>query len=317
MSNMCTIKISKGQHNPLIWSPEHEGYLFYPYEKDNHGQTVYRVPSDIPIRMSCSGRHNGLVDKPEFKTRRIDCCDSLLMSTPTGSYTVIPLGCKRRPKPSVLTTREKEDGTRIHDIGFRFNKDYAKVLYSTKINTTTLGTLSVTHNFNTEAYFQYKEMDPSRPKFKFFHKVFGNFKPKKLYFSSNMRQQISKVLGPEKAKKYRYEMAFVRGHLAPDSDFVLLAEQDATFYLSNAIPQVQWLNNGPWKDAENYIRIKSKKLSCKVTRIETGVDPSGGEPVWYLDSAHKKIPVPPKIYKSAFCDGQMMFETRLDNALDL
>lgn len=40
---------------------------------------------------------------------------------------------------------------------------------------------------------------------------------------------------------------FAKGHLAPDADFVLEAEQDATYYYVNAAPQWQAVNNGNWK----------------------------------------------------------------------
>lgn len=46
------------------------------------------------------------------------------------------------------------------------------------------------------------------------------------------------------AKRQHY---LAKGHLAPDSDFVLEAEQDATYYYANVVPQWQAVNNGNWR----------------------------------------------------------------------
>lgn len=49
----------------------------------------------------------------------------------------------------------------------------------------------------------------------------------------------------------------VKGHLAPNADFVDAAKRRATFYLINAAPQWQSFNNGNWKALEDSIRRKA------------------------------------------------------------
>ncbi|KAK7023466.1 hypothetical protein SK128_010671 [Halocaridina rubra] len=43
------------------------------------------------------------------------------------------------------------------------------------------------------------------------------------------------------------QLYFAKGHMSPDADFVTIAEQDATYYFINALPQWQAFNNGNWK----------------------------------------------------------------------
>lgn len=43
------------------------------------------------------------------------------------------------------------------------------------------------------------------------------------------------------------QLYLAKGHMSPDADFVTEAEQDATYYYINALPQWQAFNNGNWK----------------------------------------------------------------------
>lgn len=52
------------------------------------------------------------------------------------------------------------------------------------------------------------------------------------------------ITGPSVARSSRF---LSRGHLTPDGDYSLLAEQDATYYYSNVVPQWQSVNNRNWK----------------------------------------------------------------------
>lgn len=49
---------------------------------------------------------------------------------------------------------------------------------------------------------------------------------------------------------------FAKGHLSPDADFVTTAEQDATYYYINAVPQWQAFNNGNWKVSDHSIKMQ-------------------------------------------------------------
>lgn len=43
------------------------------------------------------------------------------------------------------------------------------------------------------------------------------------------------------------QLYLARGHMSPDADFVIIPNQDATYYYINALPQWQAFNNGNWK----------------------------------------------------------------------
>ncbi|KAK7023465.1 hypothetical protein SK128_010669 [Halocaridina rubra] len=63
----------------------------------------------------------------------------------------------------------------------------------------------------------------------------------------------------------RKQYYFAKGHMAPDADFVTEAEQDATYYYINAVPQWQAFNNGNWKYLEFATRDLAEKRSTDMT----------------------------------------------------
>lgn len=65
---------------------------------------------------------------------------------------------------------------------------------------------------------------------------------KLLYIITLIEQSLAETYFFPKKQYY-----FAKGHLAPDADFVTEAEQDATYYYINAVPQWQAFNNGNWK----------------------------------------------------------------------
>lgn len=60
-------------------------------------------------------------------------------------------------------------------------------------------------------------------------------------------QTVENKFGIEGASSRRSSRFLARGHLAPDADYPLLGEQDATYYYSNVVPQWQSINNANWK----------------------------------------------------------------------
>lgn len=94
-------------------------------------------------------------------------------------------------------------------------------------------------------YLKNRVPSPGRPNFKrgkLYSENIGVFYTHKFQERSfkSLLGRVSKIPG---SRSYY----FARGHLAPDADFVNPAEQDETYFYSNAIPQLQSFNNGNWK----------------------------------------------------------------------
>ncbi|XP_064087757.1 uncharacterized protein LOC135202338 [Macrobrachium nipponense] len=104
------------------------------------------------------------------------------------------------------------------------------------------------------------------------------------------------------AKKEHY---LARGHLAPDSDFVLEPEQDATYFYANVVPQWQAINNGNWKSLENSVRELADNRG-RTFEIWTGIydvlhlpSASGDSVELFLGLSEQQrlIPVPALMWK--------------------
>lgn len=69
----------------------------------------------------------------------------------------------------------------------------------------------------------------------------------KMYTKATQMLLVRGLLNSTEHLTGRGQHYLARGHLAPDADFVLEPEQDATYYFANAVPQWQAINNGNWK----------------------------------------------------------------------
>ena len=65
-------------------------------------------------------------------------------------------------------------------------------------------------------------------------------------------------LGPEAKIYFKSPYPFNRGHLAAKADFVFGAQQISTFWLINAPPMWDVINNGNWGRLEDVIRNYAK-----------------------------------------------------------
>lgn len=80
-----------------------------------------------------------------------------------------------------------------------------------------------------------------------------------IYTRTEQQTTINALLGlPSTSEKYinksSGELYLARGHLAANCDFVYEAQQKATYYYVNAVPQWQSFNNGNWKKMESDLR---------------------------------------------------------------
>ncbi|KAG7177125.1 Nuclease EXOG-like 1 [Homarus americanus] len=136
---------------------------------------------------------------------------------------------------------------------------------------TTLYSENVIHGANIAA----KDKDNSRPGFKsstgFFTVSMSN-----VYTEKSQLNLMIDLLGDEdlahKIIDVHKQFYLARGHMAPDADFVTEAEQDATYYYINAVPQWQAFNNGNWKFLEFATRDLAVKHGSDLTVYSGGWD---------------------------------------------
>lgn len=87
---------------------------------------------------------------------------------------------------------------------------------------------------------------------------------------------------------------FDRGHMAPSEDFVWSQEaNDATFVMSNMVPQSRKLNRGSWKVLETKIR----KWACAEEEVRVITGPLLTE---NLPQFASKVSIPQKFFKIIF-----------------
>ncbi|CAL4114337.1 unnamed protein product [Meganyctiphanes norvegica] len=134
---------------------------------------------------------------------------------------------------------------------------------------TTLWTEHVLHGHSISA----KEIDPSRPSFKS-STGFFTVPMSTVYSQKSQLQLMIDVLGDEDLANTiidtHKEWYFAKGHMSPDADFVTEAEQDATYYFINALPQWQAFNNGNWKHMEERTRTLAEDHGTDMRIISGG-----------------------------------------------
>lgn len=292
------------RHHPIVFLPRGNGShtIVLPTGFDpKSGYVVYDLPwdtSDFDLR--CTGSSNYFEkyhdeeedgEEQEEQTLNLRC----IPFNPSQAYMVLTRGCKRRVKPSIVRKSET-----VYDVGFRLAPGHFHSIYELQVDPSTLGTVRVMHNISSSSA-GHKQIDSRRPKFKSSNLIYGpeySKDVKRLYRARNILHRVVEVYGQNVSKRYVGENRYVRGHLAPDSDFVLLGEQDATYLLANVVPQLQVINNGIWKTIENEIRHVTEHLNCRHMQVTTR---ASKEVLFYLDGEQRRIPVPRSLSKQAKC----------------
>lgn len=135
-----------------------------------------------------------------------------------------------------------------------------------------------------------------------------------IYTKKTQRNTINSLLNlPSSSTKYikdSGELYLARGHLAASCDFVYEAQQKATYYYVNVVPQWQTFNNGNWRKLENDLRSYASRngidlfIIAGTYGIASLLHEKGQHPVdLYLSvnsNGRKAVPVPKFIWKLAF-----------------
>ncbi|XP_045505922.1 uncharacterized protein LOC123702272 [Colias croceus] len=115
----------------------------------------------------------------------------------------------------------------------------------------------------------FKQVGVRRPSF-YEGQLFGKVRISRLYKIDNQRKMLRGILGAGMDEKYITKIQFInRGHLAPNADFTLNAEQRASFHYGNAAPQWMRGNAGDWAAVEDAVRRRVNALNTTVT-VYTG-----------------------------------------------
>lgn len=236
-----------------------------------NGNKVVRVAAGETVTLACPGNTNVIknLNKVEAKA---SCSGNKILRIDNSDHYMASLGCGNKVKEMIFQKPGKcgagNIGT-LHDIGYPISSAEKKVLgvCFDPSSETTLYTEHVIHGANIEA----KDIVEGRPCFKdmgFFSvpmfPVYSQISQLNLmihlFGDAHLAHQI---IDP------RRQLYFAKGHMSPDADFVIQANQGATYYYINAVPQWQAINNGNWKALEFATR-KLAKTKGRDLRVYSG-----------------------------------------------
>lgn len=256
----CQIDIDAAPESfnpPFLIRPKLREVL-YPELRD--GVRLLTVPSGTTLLAACPGRRNALALTNE-KTAEVTCYDGqMIFSYELDSQAAKweDMGCLRRPRASISTDRNSicgEEGTG-YNIGWNVRTGLFVPLVYICFDVDKETTEFTFHRVQGRS-IGVKSVDSSRPSFRP-----GNMfslPVKTIYKKKSQIALFTDLLGTSEHLTGRGQHYLARGHMAPDSDFVYTAEQDATYYYGNVVPQWQAFNNGNWKRLEYAIRELAEK----------------------------------------------------------
>ncbi|XP_042225963.1 uncharacterized protein LOC121868979 [Homarus americanus] len=236
---------------------------------------IVRLAAKSKVTLACPGTKISNLDVAVVEAV---CAGGDLLAVEGTEWQLFELGCTEKLSESIhrdMGSCGSQDMGVIHSIGFEIfgPEDFyelIRVCFDPKAETT-LYSENVIHGANIAA----KDKDNSRPGFKsstgFFTVSMSN-----VYTEKSQLNLMIDLLGDEdlahKIIDVHKQFYLARGHMAPDADFVTEAEQDATYYYINAVPQWQAFNNGNWKFLEFATRDLAVKHGSDLTVYSGGWD---------------------------------------------
>ncbi|XP_045608337.1 uncharacterized protein [Procambarus clarkii] len=265
---------------------------------------VVHLPHGSSVMVSCPGQDNHLLvfgrvrpTRPDrMHYSRITCTDAGLMHVDTP-IKWSDLSCLKKPQSSIRMGKTCGQRGTEWIIGWDIKRRFFKQItlcYNVQ-QETPLFTSHRIYGRNIDA----KVVKPSRPGFR-----------DDGFFSSNVRNaytvttQISllqRLLNTVRHLTGENQHFLAKGHLAPDGDFILEPEQDATYQYANAVPQWQAINNGNWKRLEFAVR-RLARMRGATFEVWTGthgvlrLPNNHGHPV-FIFLGNNRMPVPALMWK--------------------
>lgn len=311
ISEDCVIKydsVVNGHIHSLIVGPADQEFLYPSMEANGR---ILRIPAGKEIVAACPGKGNGLLLNGQ--TSSTVTCQKGKLYFGNSVIKWSDLGCESKPRPSVervLASCGKASSSSsslplrgtsysvewpiagdlaVPQISICFNEDTETALY--------------THHKIHGRYIAAKTVDPDRPGFKK-EKMFS-VRIENVYGKDIQKSLFLELLEDRSHLTAKNEHYLARGHLAPDSDFVLEPEQDATYFYANVVPQWQAINNGNWKSLENSVRELAENRG-RTLEVWTGIydilhlpSASGESVELFLGLSEKQrlVPVPALMWK--------------------
>ncbi|XP_066942147.1 uncharacterized protein [Macrobrachium rosenbergii] len=272
------------------------------------GKRIVRVPKNSAITLACPGSKIAGLEKEVVQAK---CSGGQAIKVGKKRMALKDLSCSKKAKESIRKDAGKcgEEGTGVLEIiGFEIANldrfyEVIDICYDERLETN-LYSKHILHGRSIAA----KDVDPKRPPFKA-AKGFFNISISKSYSVKEQKRLMEDILESNDLAStvidYSKQYYFAKGHMAPDADFVTEAEQDATYYYINAVPQWQAFNNGNWKYLEFATRDLASQLGTDLT-IYSGswgtleMDDVNGNPVEVylgLSSKEKVVPAPALTWK--------------------
>ncbi|XP_042229341.1 uncharacterized protein LOC121871216 [Homarus americanus] len=235
--------------HPMLVKSDNKGFI-YPYMEGKN--RMMHIAKGTSIIASCPGTDNTLIMTGRLYSY-ISCKSGRLMY---GKKPIewSDLGCNKKPTPTMQEGEYCGRGGKTHIIGWSIRRHVyipQITLCFNEHEETTLYAFHQVHGRNINA----KVVETSRPGFragKMFSQNSSNMR--RSYSKTSQRLQLSNLTKVTEHLTAEKQHFLAKGHLAPDSDFVLEPEQDATYYYSNVVPQWQSVNNGNWKRLEYAVR---------------------------------------------------------------
>ncbi|XP_069997205.1 uncharacterized protein [Penaeus vannamei] len=262
---------------------------------------VVRVSAGAQLTLACPGSEIANLGSVAVD---VTCGGGDLLVVDGTEWRLHELGCTKKDKESIHRNLGScgDGGAGVFEgIGFEIYGpesfyELIRVCFDPSAETT-LYSEHVVRGANIAA----KDIDSSRPSFKS-SSGFFSVSMSTCYTQNSQSALMKTLLGDEDLANTILnpgeQLYFAKGHLAPDADFVTEAEQDATYYYINAVPQWQVFNNGNWKYLEFATRDLAEAHGTDLT-IYTGgwgvltLDDINANPVEiYLGLTENKMVVP-------------------------
>ncbi|XP_068218312.1 uncharacterized protein [Palaemon carinicauda] len=303
--------VPEGYIHPFVVGPNAEGFLYPSLEEKGR---ILKIPPGEGTIAACPGSNNKL--QLNGKASATISCEKGSLYFEQKAITWSQLGCRSKLRPSLeseatscgssaasassLSLRGTSysvnwpisAGVVVPQIKICFNEEAETAIY--------------TQHVIDGRHINAKIVEPDRPGFK----KDGMFSVdvNRIYGKDDQGALFLQLLedGSHLTEKKQHYLA--RGHLAPDSDFVLEAEQDATYFYANVVPQWQAVNNGNWKSLENSVR-ELAEIRGRAIKVWTGIHDvlhlpnANSDPIeLFLGLSEKRrvIPVPALLWKVVY-----------------
>ena len=248
----CSIHVNGGlpAAEPILL---HDGDSLAFWEPNN--DDAVELAAGERVRMVCSGKGNYFQFNKTTSDIVAECVEDTTFSVLGREVQVHQLGCKAMSYNDARRAGTCLGGlhTRIN-IGFQVGDGFITQIENC-FDETTLD--AVYSRMNMTPGIAGHESGVKRPAFTP-SSFYEDINPNALFKSQ--QDTVGKLLGdPELGKKYVQSANsgnrfLARGHLSAKADYVLGAQQRATFYYVNAAPQWQTFNGGNWNKLEAGVR---------------------------------------------------------------